>query len=289
MEASATSPDSLAAVSADVEDYFQVEDSDFCLARSGDIRDRTVANTERLLAILGPTGRGTFYVLGWTAQGHQPVRRIAQLARDRFAWLPQNSSTTRTRPAFREKSSVPPPAPAPQRTEVIGYRAPSYNHHDPTLLACDSRRGVSPTLERLPIARRRYGMPSPDGGHTGGVGRRPQYGVPAPTVRLGIAHFPARRCVPVCFRSGFRSGRSPNAEQAASLRAHDSSWNLILGQPRFRSGSGPVDAFHSLDQAGGSADDLLKNYSLHTQGDVLRRARADLDSLTAFFGPTGPG
>ena len=77
----APAPAALAAFSADVEDYFQVEAlRPHCpRERWETFSDRTEGNTDRLLEILdAASARGTFFILGWTAARHPDlVRRIA--------------------------------------------------------------------------------------------------------------------------------------------------------------------------------------------------------------------
>jgi hypothetical protein len=70
-----------AAISVDVEDWFQVENLKPVVAReTWDGRERRVErNTDRILELLAQRGlHGTFFILGWVAERHPDlVRRIA--------------------------------------------------------------------------------------------------------------------------------------------------------------------------------------------------------------------
>ncbi|HET7469613.1 MAG TPA: XrtA system polysaccharide deacetylase [Gemmatimonadales bacterium] len=77
----ALSPRPVAAMSVDVEDWFQVENLKPVVARdSWEGRERRVErNTDRILELLAERGqRGTFFILGWVADRHpELIRRIA--------------------------------------------------------------------------------------------------------------------------------------------------------------------------------------------------------------------
>src|SRR4051812_6514780 len=81
MEMSGSRPLATAAMSIDVEDWFQVENLKPVVARStwDAQQSRVVRNTSRILDLLQDHGaRATFFVLGWVAE-RQPdlIRRIA--------------------------------------------------------------------------------------------------------------------------------------------------------------------------------------------------------------------
>ena len=77
----ALSPRPVAAMSVDVEDWFQVENLKPVVARdSWEGRERRgERNTDRILELLAERGqRGTFFILGWVADRHpELIRRIA--------------------------------------------------------------------------------------------------------------------------------------------------------------------------------------------------------------------
>lgn len=126
----------MAAMSVDVEDWFQVENLKPVISRSSweSRESRVERNTMRILEILEEHGAGaTFFVLGWVAE-RQPglIRRIAEsgheiashgyghdllynLSPDEF-----RSDVTRSKGILEDLTG----------TRVIGYRAPSFSITD---------------------------------------------------------------------------------------------------------------------------------------------------------------
>lgn len=270
------------AFSADIEDYFQAEAlRAFCPHAAWEsFEDRTVANTERLLSILGARGiRGTFFVLGWTAQRHPDlVRRIAAAGHevgshgfDHELVYRQDANAfrqdiRRARQLLQDLSGQ----------EVIGYRAPSYTIMTRTLWALSiiAEEGFRYDSSIFPIARRRYGMPrAPRWPHRIDLG--PQRSIvefPLPTVRIGALNAPATggaylRLLPFPFQR-WTVGRMLRARRPFVLSIHP--WELDPGQPRF-----PVGLrtrwthYHNLHRAESRLTALLALGRFRTQADVL--------------------
>jgi len=272
-----------AAFSADIEDYFQAEAlRSFCPRSAWEgLEDRTVANTERLLEILGARGiRGTFFVLGWTAQRHPDlVRRIAAAGHevgshgfDHELVYRQDAEEfrrdiRRARQLLQDLSGQ----------EVIGYRAPSYTIMTRTLWALGiiADEGFRYDSSVFPIARRRYGMPrAPRWPHRIALdAQRSIVEFPLPTVRFGTLNAPATggaylRLLPLRFQQ-WAVGRMLRAGQPFVLSIHP--WELDPGQPRF-----PVRPrtrwthYHNLRHAEARLTKLLSMGRFQTQADVLR-------------------
>ena len=260
----------LAAFSADVEDWFQVEALRAHCPRStwDSYPDRACANTERLLALLERHGaRGTFFVLGWTAARHpELVRRIAaaghEIASHGFDHeLVYNQEpeifrqdVRRTRRLLQDLSGQ----------EVIGYRAPSYTIVPRTLWALGilAEEGYRYDSSIFPIPRRRYGMPgAPRWPHRRDLGDG--VGIaefPLPTVRCGPLNLPATggaylRLLPYRFQS-WSLRRMLASGRAFVLTIHP--WELDPEQPRL-----PVGLrtrwthYHGLAQAEARLSGLL--------------------------------
>jgi polysaccharide deacetylase family protein (PEP-CTERM system associated) len=272
----------LAAFSADVEDYFQVENlRPFCPRDRWDkFEDRTVANTERLLDLLARhEARGTFFILGWTARRHPDlVRRIAaaghevgshgfdheliyDLSREAF-----RRDIRRSRGLLQDLTGQP----------VLGYRAPSYTIVKRTLWALPilAEEGYLYDSSIFPIPRRRYGMP-----------RAPRWpwrislpeGViaefPLPTVDCGFVNLPATggaylRLLPFRMQR-WALRRMMLRHQPFVLTVHP--WELDPEQPRFPVGLRRGWAhYHNLARAGARLDNFLSMDTFYPLIDVLR-------------------
>jgi polysaccharide deacetylase family protein (PEP-CTERM system associated) len=279
---------SLAAFSTDVEDYFQVEAlRGFCpRARWESFEDRTVANTERILALLDRHGaRGTFFVLGWTATRHPDlVRRIAaaghEVASHGFDHeLIYNQDPVAFRSDVRRARGVLQDLIG---RGVYGYRAPSYTIVERTRWALPilAEEGYLYDSSVFPIHRRRYGMP-----------RAPRFPwrvtladgrglaeFPLPTIHCGLFNLPATggaylRLLPFSLQR-WALGRMRAKRRPFVLTVHP--WELDPLQPRF-----PVGLrtrwthYHNLDRATSRLDDLLASGPYRPLIEVLR----DLDLL----------
>ena len=125
-----------AAMSVDVEDWFQVENLKPVIARSTwDTRERRVErNTMRILELLGERrARGTFFILGWVAERHPAlIRRIAEAGHEIASHgyghdLLYNLTESEFR-ADVERSKKLLEDTTGER--VVGYRAPSFSITD---------------------------------------------------------------------------------------------------------------------------------------------------------------
>jgi polysaccharide deacetylase family protein (PEP-CTERM system associated) len=283
MSPSEPRPPRHAAFSVDVEDYFQVEAlRGVCpRARWDTFEDRTEANTDRLLDLLeAHSARGTFYILGWTAERHPDlVKRIAaaghEVASHGFAHeLVYNQSpdafredVRRTRLLLQDLSGQ----------EVIGYRAPSYTIVRRTLWALPILvdEGYRYDSSVFPIPRRRYGMPGaprwPPRMDLGG--ERTIVEFPMPTVRFGPLNLPATggaylRLLPFWFQR--RSVRVMlKAGSPFVLSIHP--WELDPDQPRLTVGVRTRwTHYGNLDRATQRLDALMALADFRPQSEVLR-------------------
>jgi polysaccharide deacetylase family protein (PEP-CTERM system associated) len=274
----------LAAFSTDVEDYFQVEAlRGFCpRADWSSCEDRTVANTERLLELLDRQGvRGTFFILGWTAERHpELVRRIASAGHEvgshGFAHeLVYNQSpgefradVRRARHLLQDLSGQP----------VIGYRAPSYTIVERTQWALPIlvEEGYRYDSSIFPIPRRRYGMPRAPrwpwrmrlpGGYTLAE-------FPLPTIRCGLFNAPATggaylRLLPFGLQR-WAIARMRAAGRPFVLTVHP--WELDPEQPRFPVGIRTRwTQYHNLEKTSARLASLLGGAGYSPLVDVVRR------------------
>lgn len=276
----------LAAVSVDVEDYFQVEALRHLCPRDRweTFEDRTVPNTLRLLNLLAQQGaRGTFYVLGWTARRHPDlVKRIAASGHEIASHgMDHELVYNQTPDAFRrDVRTARKLLQDLSGQEVLGYRAPSYTIMARTLWALPVllEEGYRYDSSVFPIPRRRYGMPGArrwphrlDLGPSGSITE-----FPLPTVRLGWINIPATggaylRLFPEAFQR-WAVTRMLRRAQPFVVSIHP--WELDPEQPKF-----PVPPktrwthYHNLSAAAGRLHRLLSLARFVPQAEVLRRLR----------------
>jgi len=275
-----------AAFSIDVEDYFQVEAlRGFCPREQWEsFESRVERNTERVLALLERSAaRGTFFVLGWTAERHpQLVRRIAQAGHEVASHgyeheLIYNQSAAAFRTDVRRARALLQDL---SGQAVIGYRAPSYTIVARTRWALPvlAEEGHRYDSSIFPIARRRYGIPSaPRHPHRidfedgGGIAE-----FPLPTIRCGPLNIPATggaylRLLPFALQRR-AIGRMARAGEPFVLNFHP--WELDPEQPRF-----PVKLrtrwthYHNLERAEERLEGLLAVCSYHPMVEVLAALR----------------
>jgi polysaccharide deacetylase family protein (PEP-CTERM system associated) len=273
----------LAAFSADVEDYFQVESlRGFCpRERWTEFEDRTVASTRRVLDVLDRMNvRGTFFVLGWTAERHPDlVAEIAAAGHEIASHgydheLIYNQSPRAFREDVRRARSL---LRRLSGQEVLGYRAPSY-----TIVA--RTRWALPILVEeghrydssvFPILRRRYGIPgAPRAPHRVSLedgGSIAEY--PLPTVRLGAVNVPATggaylRLLPLGFQT-WALRHLLRARQPFVVNVHP--WELDPEQPRFpTSARTQITHYHNLHRTEARLCKLLSLARFRRQDEVLR-------------------
>ncbi len=273
----------LAAFSTDVEDYFQAEAlrSFFPRGTWDGLEDRTEANVERVLAILAEHRvRGTFFVLGWSAERHPDlVRRIAteghEIASHGFAHelIYRQSVETfradvhRARALLQDLSGQ----------EVLGYRAPSYTivHRTRWALAVIAEEGHRYDSSIFPIRRRKYGIPNAPRQpyRIEDEGTRGLIEFPLPAVRIGPLNVPATggaylRLLPIGFQT-WAVRRLLSEGKAVVLNIHP--WELDPEQPRL-----PVRPrtrwthYHNLGRAEARLRTLLALAPFRSQSEVLQ-------------------
>jgi len=273
----------LAALSVDVEDYFQVESlRSFCpRERWHEFEDRTEASTERVLDVLeAHDARATFFVLAWSAERHPGlVRRIAQRGHEIASHGYAHELVTRQSPeefradvrkARRLLQDLSGQA-------VLGYRAPSYTIVASTRWALDilAEEGHGYDSSIFPIKRLRYGIPgAPRWPHEVQLSSgRSLVEYPLPTVKLAWINVPATggaylRLLPQAFqtwalRNLIREGRP------FVVNVHP--WELDPEQPRF-----PVGArtrwthYHNLNHTENRLSVFLSLTKFRSQLDILQ-------------------
>ncbi len=279
---------SFAAFSVDLEDYFQVEAlRGFCPRdRWSGCEDRTVSNADRILSLLSELRiKGTFFILGWTAERHPDlVQRIAAGGHEVASHGYDHELVYRQDPeAFRrDVARARRLLQDLSAQEVLGYRAPSYTIMARTMWALPILvdEGYRYDSSIFPIARRRYGMPGaerwPHRVQIAPAGTIAEF--PLPTVRIGPVNAPATggaylRLLPMSFQRRAVEGMFKH-RRAFVLSVHP--WELDAGQPRF-----PVGVrtrwthYHNLARAEGRLRVLLSRGDYRPVAEVLR----DLDLL----------
>jgi len=233
-------------MSVDTEDYFQAEAlRDFFPRGSWDqAEDRTEVNVRQLLDLLDEFGiKGTFFILGWTANRHRDlVRRISDMGHEVASHgynheliYRQDTATFRddvrnARQLLQDLSGQP----------VAGYRAPSYTIVRKTMWALEilAEEGHTYDSSIFPIKRLKYGIPD--------APRRPHrihfpsgtsiIEFPLPTVRLGLLNLPATggaylRIFPMWFQ---RWAVIQHIQNQVPLVLNVHPWELDPGQPRLK-------------------------------------------------------
>jgi len=275
-----------AAMSVDVEDWFQVENLKPVVTRdSWEGRERRVEpNTDRILQLLADRGlHGTFFILGWVADRHPAlIRRIAaggheiashgyghdlvyELTHDQF-----RADVGRSKGLLEDLTGGP----------VRGYRAPCFSITDWAVdilqeLGFEYDSSVFPT-----VAHDRYGRLS-------GVGA----GEPVVELRPGF-HEVCISCLPLGRRGlpwggggYFRMVPGPlwRAGVARILRAgtpyvfYLHPWEIDPGQPRV-SGLGRVSYFRhylNLHRCEARLRALLEQFRWSTVGNLLDRWKTE--------------
>lgn len=181
------------AFTVDVEDYFQVSAFEACVPKNnwGQYASRVVANTERVLRILDSRCvRGTFFILGWTADRHPELVRAIHRAGHEIGchsyWhqLIYQQTPDEFRSDLRQATEA--------IENIIGekvraYRAPSFSITQKSLWAFDilTEFGYELDSSIYPVHHDRYGIP----------GHNP---LPHRLERVGILEFP-----PTVWRRGW--------------------------------------------------------------------------------------
>ncbi len=280
-----TAPEAIsrAALSVDVEDYFQVEVMrELCPRSAWDrFEDRTVANTERLLRIAAERGaRATFFVLGWCAERHPDlVRRIASEGHEIASHgydheLIYNQTPDEFREDVRRAKRLLEDLAG---REVVGYRAPSYTIVERTRWALPIlvEEGYRYDSSIFPIRRRRYGWPdAPSLPHRIQVADgRFIAEFPMPTLRVGPIRLPTTggaylRLLPFSFQKWWVRDAVKRARPFV-MNIHP--WEIDPGQPRLPVGRRiRVTHYHGQAHAARRLSALLALGAYRSVADVLQ-------------------
>lgn len=282
----------LAAMSVDVEDWFQVENLKPMIPRATwDSREsRVQRNTMRILEILAQRqARGTFFVLGWVAE-RQPalIRRIAEQGHEiashgyghdlLYTLSPSEfrADVERSKKTLEDLTGRP----------VLGYRAPSFSITDWAVsilqeLGFEYDSSVFPTL-----AHDRYGkLPGVHAGRPILELRPGFYEVCISCLPVGNRGLPWGgggyfRMIP----SGpWHAGVRRILRSGAPYVFYIHPWELDPGQPRVR-GLGTVNRFRhyvNLERSEDRFRALVSGFQWTSVGKVLDRWKGEPVSLTA--------
>jgi len=269
----------------DVEDYFQVSGFEDVVPRAswGRYESRVERNTERLLALLDEVGvRGTFFVLGWTAERHPGlVRRIRGAGHELGCHSHLHRLVYRLRPEeFRRDTRRAVAALEDAIGErVVGYRAPSFSITRQSLWALEvlAEEGFRYDSSIYPIRRDRYGLPgAPRHAFSVQVAGAALVEVPPSSVRwLGMT-LPVggggylRLCPAPLFRRALERVIQGEGRPAV-LYVHP--WELDPDQPRIAAGSrlSRFRQYVNLGRTEGRLRALLRRWPFAPVGDLLPR------------------
>lgn len=230
------------ALTIDVEDYFQVSALAPYVKRSewDGIECRVERNVDRILELLAEArARATFFTLGWIAERYPGmVRRIVatghELASHGYAHQRASEQTPEEFLAdIRLAKSVLEDV---ARTEVKGYRAPSFSIDEANDWAfdCIADAGYSYSSSVYPVRHDHYGMPNAP--RFPYQSRRGLLEVPVTTVRILGSNLPAGgggyfRLVPYAVSRWAIQQVNQRDRQSAIFYFHP--WEIDPGQPRF--------------------------------------------------------
>jgi polysaccharide deacetylase family protein (PEP-CTERM system associated) len=154
-------------MSADVEDYFQVEAFASVVNRStwGDYSSRVERNTERILDLFDERGvKATFFILGWVAERFpRLVRRIIERGHEAACHSYWHRLVYKLSPAEFQQDTVRAKNAIEQAagSAVYGYRAPSFSITPRSTWALEilAECGFLYDSSVFPIRRALYGFP----------------------------------------------------------------------------------------------------------------------------------
>jgi polysaccharide deacetylase family protein (PEP-CTERM system associated) len=271
------------AMTIDVEDYFHVSVFDGLIPRTDWARldSRVVANTDRLLEVLGET-KGTFFVLGWVAERFPHLVRTITDAGHEIAshGFEHRLVYDQTPAAFREdvrkaKAALEQACGKP----VIGYRAPSYSITPQSLWALDIliEEGYRYDSSIFPIRHDRYGIPlSPRHPYVLQRAAGSLLEAPASTTMIGPLNLPVAgggyfRILPYQWTRWGISRVNRDEQQPAIFYLHP--WEIDPGQPRLKAGLlSRFRHYRNLDKTEDRLRRLLHDFKWAPMVEVLRHS-----------------
>jgi len=286
-----------AALTVDVEDYFQVAAFRHVIRHDewGRMESRVEQNTQRVLDLLAESNqRGTFFILGWIAErfpdlvrkiqaaGHEigchsyAHRLIFELTPDQF-----RDDSLRARNAIEDAVGVP----------VLAYRAPSFSITPRSLWALDilAELGFKTDSSIFPIHHDLYGFPTaPRQPFRIRVNGSTLLEFPPPTLRVGRWNIPVTgggylRQFPFYYQLRALKALEDRRE-AVQLYFHP--WELDPDQPRIAASLlSRLRHYRNLELTAPRLRRLLALFHFDTVSEVIRYA--DFVSEVQLSGSSG--
>ncbi len=287
------------AFTIDVEDYYHVSAFAGVIPRAAwnALESRVVANTRRLLELLGEAGvKATFFVLGAVAERHPAlVREIAEQGHEIachgyshqliYEQTPQafRYETAKAKALLEELGGAP----------VQGYRAASWSVTKASLWACEilGELGFSYDSSIYPVAHDRYGIPGEQRHiHSRPVAHQPDMvEFPPATMALGPLVIPVGgggyfRLYPYAVTKA--ALRWINRREKAPFSFYIHPWEIDPDQPRVEASRlSRFRHYVCLSRCEGRLRRLLRDFRFDTALSVLARAgMAGAPSVAAAAG-----
>lgn len=279
-------PQILNALSVDVEDYFQVSGFERDVSRTDwdSFPSRVVANTQRLLDLLARHGaRGTFFVLGWTAERYpqlvREIRRAGHELGSHSYWhrLIYELSPHEFREDLRRSRQVIEDAIGER---VALHRAPSFSITKRSLWALEilAEEGFRVDSSVFPVYHDRYGIPGANPNiHSIETPAGALWEFPPSVVRMGPLHIPVSgggyfRLYPLSLTA--RLLASVNSREMRPFVFYVHPWEVDPEQPRLRAGSRLSRLRHYLNLTAteGKLEGLLSRFALGPLSEVIDQA-----------------
>jgi polysaccharide deacetylase family protein (PEP-CTERM system associated) len=283
----------LNALTVDVEDYFQVSAFETRISREtwSGFECRVEANTEQLLDLFDRRGvRGTFFVLGWTAERFPNlVRRIHAAGHELGSHSYWHRLVYQLKPKeFREDLR--------QSRDVLqdlvgdaitAFRAPSFSitRQSQWALAILAEEGFRVDSSIFPIHHDRYGIPNaPRQMHAIETPAGRLWEFPASVVRMPGANLPVGgggylRLYPLAWTRYCLARINRSDRQPFVVYVHP--WECDPGQPRLKVGSRLTRFRHyvNLNSLVYKLDSLLRHFRFGRLRDVVEQHGASHASV----------
>ncbi|MES9827881.1 MAG: XrtA system polysaccharide deacetylase [Candidatus Thiodiazotropha sp.] len=274
------------AITVDVEDYYQVSafSKQVNKSRWSEYESRVERNTQRILEIFNAHNvKGTFFVLGWTAERYPKlIREISENGHEVASHgyshdlVYHQTPETFTEETKRSKATVE------QITgkQILGYRAASYSITQKSIWAMDIlvELGFKYDSSIFPIMHDRYGIP--------GAKTKPHHFItekgnsiiefPLSTVAIAKTRFPVSgggyfRLLPYWLtRKGLKN---INQRDELPFIFYMHPWEIDKDQPRIKSSLlSQFRHYNNLGKFESRLNNLLEEFKFASVEDVLTRS-----------------